>query len=339
MRLKLSRRSFCAVSGATLTLGLRAGWHKGALAGEHSLGGRPFSDPHKLLPMPAEWRHRPVSRPTDPEIDLALAVDQQLFPALRPLILEFASSHNLRVGLQEGTCGIASSALLDKSADITGMCCPPGSLDRLPGVRYHTIGIAAIALIVHPDNSLTGVDLAAARRLFGGESQSWSHLPVSGLTRSAGEVRAVTRLHCATRPGHWRLLLDHADLFATDLVEMPTVADMIIEVGRNPQAIGYETLWQVADKADRGKVKILRLDGHAPEDADAVATGRYPLYRVFSVTTWSDAPAADAAARELVRHLVDNAHRIHSGFGIIPVGRLRTAGWTFLGDEVIAEPG
>lgn len=289
------------------------------------------------MPMPEEWRHRPVSRPAD--IDLALAIDQQLFPALYPLAVEFAQSHKLRTALLEGTCGIASNALTARSADITGMCCPPGPLDRLPGVRYHTIGIAAVALIVHPANSLSDIDLAAARRLFNGDARAWSDLPISGLSRTPGRVQAVTRLHCATRPGHWRLLLDNADLFRTDAVEVPAITDMIIEVNRNPQAIGYETLWHIADKAGQGKVKTLRLDGRAPEDAEALAKGLYPLYRVFNLSTWSDAPAADAAAQKLVRHLIDNAHRIDPRFGIVPASRLRAAGWTFLADEVIGEPG
>lgn len=322
---------------AALAFGSGRRWIGAAQAGERSLGGRPFGDPALVLPMPAEWRQRPIIRP--PNVDLALAIDQQMSPALHPLVGEFAAANKLRIASQEGTCGIASNALVARSADITGMCCPPGALDRLPGVRYHTVGIAAIALIVHPSNALSDIDLAGARRLFNGDARTWSDLPVSGLSRIPGRVQAVTRLHCATRPGHWRLLLDNADLFRTDTVEVPAIIDMLIEVGRNPQAIGYETLWHIADKARQGKVKALRLNGRAAEDAEALAAGLYPLYRVFNLSTWSESPAAETAAQRLVRHLIDNAHRIHPQFGIVPASRLRAAGWQFVDDEVIAEPG
>lgn len=288
--------------------------------------------------MPASWRERGLVRPAG--ADLALAIDQQLYPAIEPLVRAWASSRKLAVAMVEGTCGIASDSLAARTADITGMCCPPGPLDRLPGVRYHTIGIGALALLVHPSNPVSQVSLAEARKLFGGDIGAWSDLPVSGVgTVGQGRVRAVARLHCAARPGHWRLLLDTADHFALDIVEVPAIQDMLNRVAAEPAAIGYETLWHVADKLEAGKVKALRLDGHGPEDGEALARGVYPLYRVFNVTSWSEAPAADDRAAELVRHLVDSAHRIDPVFGFVPAARLRAAGWHFQGDELVGEPG
>lgn len=330
----ISRRTFCTAAAAAAglrSLAARAG------RAEAELGGRPFSDPARTVPMPAEWTARPIARPA--HADLALAIDQQLFPALRPLVEDWARMHRQRVALQEGTCGIASSALAEKSADITGMCCPPGALDRLPGVRYHTIGVAALALITHPANPLDDITLAQARRLFGGDIRSWAELPVSGVGDGAGRVRTVTRLHCAARPGHWRLLLDDADRFALDMTEAPAIADVIRHVAGTPGAIGYETLWHVRSEAARGAVRPIRLNGIAPDDDAALAAGRYPLYRTFSISSWSGAPAADPSADALVRHLVDNAGGIDPSFGIVPVQRLRAAGWRFVGDEVVGEPG
>lgn len=300
------------------------------------MGGRPFSPPGEILPMPPEWVARAIERPAG--ADVALALDQQLYPALVPLIERFVRATGIKVALQEGTCGLAAGALSSKTADITGMCCPPGLLDRFPGVRYHTIGIAAIALIVHPDNPLSSITLDDARRLFGGQVKTWAELPESGFTPKPGvEVQTVARLHCRTRPGHWRLLLDDENLFSPTTFEVPAITDMLTEVSRSPAAMGYETLWHVVANATTSKVKAVRLNGVAPDDRAAVAAGRYPLYRVFGITTWEGETANPAAAR-LAAWLVERAHEIPRLYGIVPAADLRRQGWTFLDDELVAEP-
>lgn len=331
----VSRRA--VLRGGTAVVGTFILSASGRTARAKELGGRPFSDPAESLPMPESWTSKGIQRPAG--VDLALAIDQQLFPALEPFVRDWAARNGVTVALAEGTCGIASDGLSGKTADITGMCCPPGPLDRLPGARYHTIGIGAVALLVHPANPVSDVDLTTARKLFGDDVTSWSELPVSGIGTVGKRVNAVARLHCAARPGHWRLLLDNADLFAMGIVEVPAIADMLRRVATEPGAIGYETLWHVRDKLGDGKVKALRLNGFAPDDDEALARGGYPLYRVFNITSWSDGPAADPRAAVLVRHLVDMAPRIPRSFGFVPPARLRAAGWRFAGDEVIGEPG
>lgn len=308
-----------------------------AARAEATLGGRPFSLPEETAEMPASWRSRAVQRPEG--VDVALALDQQLYPALLPMVQHYARETGLKVALQEGTCGIAAAALAEKTADITGMCCPPGPLDRLPGVRYHTLGIAALALIVNPANPLRSVSLDEARRLFSGKARSWSELPSSGIKPgAAAEVQAVARLHCKGRPGHWRLLLDNDGLFSPALVEVPAIQDMITEVSRDRGAIGYETLWHIADKAKAGAVRPLQLDGIDASDGEALAAGRYPLYRVFSITSWRGRDA-NPEATAMVDWLVQRAAEMVPSYGIVPVSSLRRHGWRFAGDEIVGHPG
>lgn len=300
------------------------------------LGGRPFSSPDEVTTMPDSWSAKRLSRPAG--ADLALAIDQQLYPALLPLIHEFARTNRIKVALQEGTCGVAAGALADKSADITGMCCPPGPLDRMPGVRYHTIGIAAIALLVHPSNAVAEVGLDQARAMFGGHTRSWADLPASGFKAGpASDIRAITRLHCKPRPGHWRLLLDNENLFAPDMHEVPAIRDMVAEVAGSPTAIGYETLWHVADNAVASKVRPLRLNGADPADRTALAAGRYPLYRVMNITTWQG-PDGNPLADRLAAWLVARAEAIDPSYGIVPAAELRRHRWRFADNELVGEP-
>ncbi|MEO5373552.1 MAG: hypothetical protein H7840_04660 [Alphaproteobacteria bacterium] len=333
---------------AALWLGalLAAGGGGGAIAAEpalpEELGGRAFSDPRAVMPMPESWRRQAITRPAGENgkaADLALALDQQIYPALLPLVRKFAADNHVTIATQEGTCGLASGALADRSADITAMCCPPADTDRMPGVRYHTIGIAAVALIVHPSNPVENLSLAEARRLFGGSVTSWADLPVSGFRAAAGEpVRVVSRLHCSLRPGHWRLLLPNADAFSPEALDVPAIVDMIQRVSQSETAIGYETLWHVNRYAEQGRVRTVRLDGHSPADTAAVAAGKYPIYRVFNISSWTEEPAKNALAERLAQYLVAHAGDIDPVYGIVPASRLRQLGWKFLDDELVGEP-
>lgn len=308
-----------------------------APAAAEELGGRPFSNPDFVVPMPKEWVERSVEAKTPQPVDLALSIDQQLYPAILPLVQRFARENNIVIAMQEGTCGLALGAAADKSADIAGYCCPPGDLDRLPGLRYHTLGIGAVALITHPSNPLSRITLAEARAAFAGEVSNWSELPVSGISTGKGTVRAVGRLHCKARPTEWQLILANENMFGFDLIPVPAIGDMIGVVANTPGALGYETLWHIAQYPSH-KVKVLALDGVDPHDSAALAAGRYPLFRVFSISSWADAPAHKPLADRLVRYLIANAANIDPVFGFVPVQTLREGGWKFKGDELVGKP-
>lgn len=302
------------------------------------LGGRPFSDPAAVMPMPDSWRRRGITRPTSEKVDLALAFDQQIYPALLPFVRQFAAEHNVKIAVEQGTCGLSNGAMAGKTADVGAFCCPPAITDRFPGLRYHNIGIAAVAIIVHPSNPIDSLTMDEARRLFGGAVTSWADLPMAGLkSDNADTVRVVTRLHCKLRPGDWRMLLGTDDFTAAAL-DVPAIADMVEQVAARPTAVGYETLWHAARYSRRNPVKTVRLDGYDPADNEALAAGNYPLYRVFSVSSWTDTPANTPLADQLVEYLKSRAGDIDPMFGIVPASRLRRAGWRFDGDELVGEP-
>ncbi len=300
----------------------------------HENVGPAFSPPDMHVDMPTGWESLPIDRDTWADnADLAVTLDQHLYPALLPLINEYAALHGLDIAVQEGTCGISSKKLSDRQADIGGYCCPAGKADRLPGLRFHTLGIAALAIIVHPDNPLDGLSTDQARALFHGDINHWHELgqapPGDGLTRPIG------RLHCKARPGHWRLLLDNEDLFSPRLHEVSTIPDMVTNVARSPGAIGYETLWMLERYRDKGSVRSLPIDGAAPTDMQALAEGRYPFYRTYQITTWA---GGDERAAALVRYIQAQFERVEPKYGLLSSERLRQAGWKFQGDELSGPP-
>ncbi|MBI4844415.1 MAG: hypothetical protein HY809_08855 [Nitrospirae bacterium] len=314
-----------------------------AVSHEHSLDGlrgEPFSAPSYVQPMEPGWENQPIIYEASVgSADIAVTLDQQMFTAFKPLIQNYALQHGLKIAINEGTCGITSGMLSDKSIDIGGFCCPPGKTDRLPGLSFHTVGIASIALIVHPENPAEEISIDEARLVFMGDIKRWPDLSNYDSEKQFDvAVKPVGRLHCKIRPGHWRLLLANDDLFAPNLLEVGAIPDMIAQVSSEKGAIGYETLWMAYYFKDRGNVKALKINGYDPGDASAVISGKYPIYRTYNLTTWSGKDVEKKHARELVEYLMTAVDKLEGKYNFIPVSRLREAGWKFKGDELVGEP-
>ncbi|MFN3077108.1 MAG: substrate-binding domain-containing protein [Alphaproteobacteria bacterium] len=299
--------------------------------------GPAFSDPAVLTDMPADWQQRPLER-APAGVDVAIVLDQQIYPALLPFIEEYARREKLKIAVQNGTCGTALGGLSRKELDIGGYCCPPERADRLPGIKFHTIGVTGIALIVHPGNPVETLSRDEAQKIFSGQIRHWQQLDKARERKLPDQsVFVATRLHCKTRPGHWRLLLDNQERFSRDAQDVGSIPDMIRTVSLNRDSIGYETNWHVTRHAATTPVRTIKIDGESSLDSEAIATLRYPLYEVMNLTTW-EGPAANPEADRLVAYLLSKAGAVGEVYGLVPVEKLRVAGWKFKGNELIGEP-
>jgi hypothetical protein len=107
-------------------------------ASAQRLGGEAFGDPGIVWQsVPSDWARRPIKAEAQ-HADLAISLDQQLYPYLPPLIHDYAKKHGLTIATTKGTCGISVGLLFRKAIGIGGFCCPPAETDRLPGLRFHT---------------------------------------------------------------------------------------------------------------------------------------------------------------------------------------------------------
>jgi len=304
-----------------------------------TLRGKPFTDHTSTINMPASWKKKPIVYDKWSEgADIAISLDQHLYPALLPLINEYAKIHALKIKVKNGTCGITAGMLSQKKVDIGGFCCPPGLVDRLPGLKFHTLGIAAIALLVHKENPTKNITIREAREVFQGKLDKWSDLKSNKEKKlGADNIQSIGRLHCKKRPGHWRLLLAHQDLFSPELHEVGSIDDMIVSISKNRKAIGYEVLWMAQLYRNKGLVKPLMIDGFVPTESKHLISGKYPIYRTFNITTWNDKNQANDKALHLVEYILKRVSDIDKKFGIIPFTFLREAGWKFHGNELVGE--
>ena len=307
-----------------------------------SLKGKAFSDPSYVLEMPDEWINQNVKyEPWAENADIAITLDQHLYPALFSLIDKYAEDNGLKISVNEGTCGISIGLLYRKAVDMAGFCCPPAKTDRFPGLRYHTVGIGSLAILVHPDNAVNNITFKQAQQIYQGKIIRWSDLVTEERRRiPALPIKPVARLHCKTRPGHWRLLLDNDDLFGIQTKTVGSIEDIMLAVYENPAAIGgTETLYMAHYRySQKRKLKPLRINGYSPEEPAHLISGNYPLYFTYNITTWEREGNRNLHIQKLVEYILKHSDQIDAKFGIAPATMLRKAGWKFKGNELIGEP-
>ncbi len=298
------------------------------------LKGLAFSDPSVTQEMPDEWRKQPIKYiPENVDMDLVVDINQQLYPHLKPLIEEYAKKKGLKVAYSEATCGKSAGLIERKQVDIGGFCCPPASMDRLPGLRYHTLGIIPLSIFAHPSNKVDNVTIDQLRGIFQGDIYKWSE--VGGANKP---VRVVASMHCKMRPGHWRLLLKDADLFSPRMTEEGDMSDTIALVAATPDAIGYEAGLVAKRFRHRGEVKTLKIDGYSSMNIEDTLKGDYALYRTYNITTWEGEGLENRHVPDLVKYIFKNLDKIYKEMNLIPAELLRKNGWKFNGSELIGEP-
>ncbi|MBF0160953.1 MAG: substrate-binding domain-containing protein [Magnetococcales bacterium] len=306
-----------------------------------TLKGPPFSDPDVVIDKPESWRQQPIRyRAQESGAEVVLLLDQNIYPGLLPLVQEYAKKHPLNVSVREGTCGPAAEGINRKEVDIGGSCCPAAREDRLPGLRWHTVGISPMAMLVPAADPVEELTSEQVRAIYQGKLTRWSQISAVGEKFPKDlPIRPVTRLHCKFRPGHWRLILDNEELFGPRVNEVGTILDMVVSVARNRGSLGYVENWQIVnDPKHKGMVKPIRIDGQDPRDPEALKAGRYPFYWVYNISTWSADNTVNPKAQQLVRYLLDNADRIDPALQLVSSAELKKRGWKFKEDELVGEP-
>jgi hypothetical protein len=306
-----------------------------------SLKGEAFSDPSYVLDMPDEWMNQDIEYESWAEnADIAITLDQHLYTALISMINAYAEENDLNISVKEGTCGISGGLLYHKAVDMAGFCCPPAKTDRFPGLRYHTVGIGALAILVHPDNAVDNITFSQAQQIYQGKITRWSDLANEDKREIDVPIKPVARLHCPKRPGHWRPLLDNEDLFGIETETVGSIEDVMIKVYQDPGAIGgAETLYMAHYRySEKKKLKPLLINGYSSEEQSHLISGNYPLYFSYNITTWEREGSRNPYMQKFVEYILEHADQIDAKFGIVPAMVLRKAGWKFKGNELIGEP-
>ena len=164
-------------------------------------------------------------------------------------------------GVAEGTLdlGLSSRYLKDE--------------EKEQGLVENVFALDGIALVVHPDNTVTDLTPEQIKGLATGEITNWSEVggpdaPVVPIGREAGS---------GTRDGFESVIgVEDACKYQQELTSTGAV---ISAVAANPNAFGYASLASVGDT-----VKVVSVSGVAPS-VETVQDGSYVLQRPFVMVT------------------------------------------------------
>jgi phosphate transport system substrate-binding protein len=253
---------------------------------------------------------------TPAPVTITVAGSTAMRPVLRELTEEYARQHpnvlfSLRGGgstlgeqeARDGEVTIGASTLFppDGQADsvqVAALATPAPVTPISPTVAGVTdslvrtpIGIDGLAVIVHPENSVTELSLLQLRDLYSGRVIDWQ-----ALGSDVGEVVLVSREDGSGS----RLLFEQrvmgAERVSLTAVVMPTSEDVVSYVAKNPQAIGYVSRGHVAQLiaeeddlpsagvADEPAIKVLRIEGQLPSRQN-LASQTYPLTQPMYLVT------------------------------------------------------
>ena len=140
-----------------------------------------------------------------------------------------------------------------------------------------------IAVIVHPDNPVSDLDVETIAKIYTGEITNWKD--VGG--NDAQIVLIGREAGSGTRDGFESITkTEDACKYRQELT---STGDVITTVSQNPDAIGYASLAALKDN-----VKALTVGGVAPTE-DTVKDGSYVIQRPFVLVTKEGAALSEAA--------------------------------------------
>ena len=163
--------------------------------------------------------------------------------------------------VSEGRCdiGLSSRALKDD--------------EKASGLKETVLAYDGIAIIVHPDNPVSGLTVEQIADIYTGKITNWKD--VGG--NDAAIVLIGREAGSGTRDG-FESITDTKDA-CQYRQELTSTGDVITAVSQNPDAIGYASLAAVKDS-----VKALNVGSVTPSEA-TVKDGSYTVQRPFVLVT------------------------------------------------------
>jgi phosphate transport system substrate-binding protein len=204
-----------------------------------------------------------------PQADLTVVGSTSVEPFAEALAEEYMSHHSQeKIYIQGGGSSAGIQAVRTAAAQV-GM----SSRNLMPEERdLIAIPIAydAIAVIVHPSNPITNLNIDQIRKIFSGQVTQWNALdgrkhPITMVTREEGS---------GTRDAFQHLLMGKTEISLRGLVQDSNGAIRQV-VADDPNAIGYISLGLVNDR-----VKAVKIDNIEPS-VDSIKRQSYKIIRPF----------------------------------------------------------
>ena len=196
--------------------------------------------------------------------------------------------------VQEGRCDIGLSSRSLKQEELDS------------GLAETVLAYDGIAVVVHPDNPVSDLDVDTIAKIYTGEIANWkdvggndAQIVVIGREAGSGTRDGFESITGTAEKCRYRQ-------------ELTSTGDVITAVAQNPDAIGYASLASVGDT-----VKALRVGGVAPTE-ETVKDGSYAIQRPFVLVTKTDGKLSDAAQKFFDFALDPKNGELISKAGVVP---------------------
>lgn len=163
-----------------------------------------------------------------------------------------------------------------------------------------------IAVIVHPDNPITNLDIDTIAGIYKGEITNWKDIGGADaeIVLIGRETNSGTRDGFESITGTVNLCQYRQELTST--------GDVITTVASNPNAIGYASAASL-----KNTVKAVTVGGVAPTEA-TILDGTYAIQRPFVLVTKEGTALSDTAQKFFDFCLSEEAKNIIRGAGAVP---------------------
>lgn len=178
--------------------------------------------------------------------------------------------------------------------------------EKESGLTETVLAYDGIAVVVHPDNPVSDLDVETIAKLYTGEITNWKD--VGG--NDAQVVLIGREAGSGTRDGFESITGTAEKCLYRQ--ELTSTGDVITAVAQNPNAVGYASLASVSDT-----VKTLKVGGVAPTE-ETVKDGSYAIQRPFVLVTKADTKLSDAAQKFFDFALAPENAGLISKAGVVP---------------------
>ncbi len=202
--------------------------------------------------------------------------------------------------------GAGIQAVLEDRCDIGLSSRELKEEEKAEGLVGTILAYDGIAIIVHPENPVSDLNVETIEKIYTGEIANWKDVggndaeivligrEAGSGTRDGFEAITGTEDKCAYRQ------------------ELTSTGDVITTVGSNPGAIGYASLASIKDT-----VKALTVDGIAANE-ETIKDGSYEVQRPFVLVTKKD-KGLTASAQDFFDYITSaDAEKFISSAGVVP---------------------
>jgi phosphate transport system substrate-binding protein len=182
------------------------------------------------------------------------------------------------------------------------------------------VAIDALAVIVNPANPVDQLTIDQLADIFTGRITNWQDLggndaPIILVSRESNSGTHVYFLEEVVRKGD----SDNTDIFAAKTLMMPSSVGITSEVGRNPNAIGYDGLGYVTEDEKIIAIARTAADPFVLPSVETSDDGSYPLAR--NLYTYTAGEPTGAIAEYLDWILEPEGQQIVADLGFVPISQ------------------